>query len=323
MPRQTWAFAVAGPARSQARPIPHSCASRTGSTRRSCTSWPTRQRIHSCWGSDWPQRATLCRSSANPRQMPPAQANPIAGVILAWIAVGDSQSGNFIKTFVHLGSIQTSQHIVWDGVFPRIAARQTPINFRFALPGGAGTLYEPGSEPIVWWGRYQDKVRGRAAASLLDRCAASHTCPKVIEAFGACEFWASESARIDWHRRGARHSAPRDVRRYYYPGTTHGGGRGGFQVDAAPTGFGGCTLSANPNPEADTTRALTAALIEYGRSKALPLRRVAIHGSTKASWLLRRRRPSDFRICQTSASRIRLSIRFSTTTSVPCSSRIT
>ena len=27
---------------------------------------------------------------------------------------------------------------------------------------------------------------------------------------------------------------PDNVRRYYYPGTTHGGGRGGFRVDAAP-----------------------------------------------------------------------------------------
>ena len=49
------------------------CASRTASTRRSCTSWSTRQGIRSCWGSDWPQRATSCRSSAMPRQMPPAR----------------------------------------------------------------------------------------------------------------------------------------------------------------------------------------------------------------------------------------------------------
>src|SRR6185295_9278708 len=51
-------------------------------------------------------------------------------------------------------------------------------------------------------------------------------------------------------------------RRYYYPGTTHGGGRGGFQIDA-PAAQGACALPANPNPEADTTRALTAALIEW------------------------------------------------------------
>jgi hypothetical protein len=55
---------------------------------------------------------------------------------------------------------------------------------------------------------------------------------------------------------------PPDVRRYYYPGTTHGGGRGGFQV-AAPAPQGACVLPGNPNPESDTTRALTADLIDW------------------------------------------------------------
>ena len=117
-------------------------------------------------------------------------ANPVAGDVKHVVAIGDSQSGNLIKTFVHLGfNEDLSRRIVWDGVFPRIAARQTPINFRFALPGGAATLYEPGSEPVVWWGRYRDTTRGRPEASLLDRCTASRTCPKIIEAFGSTEFW--------------------------------------------------------------------------------------------------------------------------------------
>jgi Alpha/beta hydrolase domain len=191
--------------------------------------------------------------------------NPIAGAVSHAIAIGDSQSGNFIKTFIHLGFNQDlSQQIVWDGVFPRIAARQTPINFRFALPGGAATLYEPGSEPVVWWGNYQDTLRGRPAASLLDRCAATRTCPKVIEAFGSTEFWGLRMSPGLIGTDAKRDiELPENVRRYYYPGTTHGGGRGGFVVDPAPTAFGGCTLPANPNPEADTTRALTAALIEW------------------------------------------------------------
>jgi len=190
--------------------------------------------------------------------------NPIAGMVSHAIAIGDSQSGNFIKTAIHLGFNQDlGGRIVWEGVFPRIAARQTPMNFRFALPGGAATLYEPGSEPALWWTRYEDRVRGRGAASLLDRCSATSTCPKVIEAFGSTEFWGlrmspgliGTDARADL-------PLPDTVRRYYYPGTTHGGGRGGFQVDAAAPG-GGCVLPANPNPEADTTRALTAALIDW------------------------------------------------------------
>ncbi len=191
--------------------------------------------------------------------------NPVAGAITHAVAIGDSQSGNLIKTFIHLGfNADLSGRIVWDGVFPRIAARQTPLNFRFALPGGAATLYEPGSEPVLWWGTYADDTRGRPAASLLDRCRASGTCPKVVEAFGSTEFWGLRMSP-DLIGTDARRDIPLpdNVRRYYYPGTTHGGGRGGFRVEAAPAGRGGCALPPNPNPESDTTRALTEALVDW------------------------------------------------------------
>ena len=118
-------------------------------------------------------------------------ANPVAGAVSHVISIGNSQSGNFIKTFINLGfNEDLSGRIVWDGAFPRIAARQNPINFRFALPGGAVDLYEPGSEGVMWWSRYADRARSRSGeASLLDRCTASRTCPKIVEAFGAAEFW--------------------------------------------------------------------------------------------------------------------------------------
>jgi hypothetical protein len=191
-------------------------------------------------------------------------ANPVAGVIDHAVSIGDSQSGNFIKTFVHLGFNQDeASRIVWDGVFPRIAARQTPMNFRFALPGGAATLYEPGSEGVLWWNAYDDRTRGVRAAGFLDRCTATKTCPKVIEAFGSTEFWGLRmSPGLIGTDARADIPLPENVRRYYYPGTTHGGGRGGFRVDAAAAG-GRCALPGNPNPEADTTRALTRDLIEW------------------------------------------------------------
>jgi hypothetical protein len=190
--------------------------------------------------------------------------NPVAGVVKYAVSIGDSQSGNFIKTFIHLGFNEAlSGDRVWDGAFPRIAARQTPMNFRFALPGGAATLYEPGSEGVLWWSRYDDRTRGRAAASLLDRCTATRTCPKIIEAFGSSEFWGLRmSPGLVGTAATNDIPLPSDVRRYYYPGTTHGGGRGGFRIDAGPA-QGACVLPPNPNPEADTTRALTAALIDW------------------------------------------------------------
>ncbi len=191
--------------------------------------------------------------------------NPVAGIVDHAVSIGDSQSGNFIRTFLHLGFNQDeADRIVWDGAFPRIAARQTPMNFRFALPGGAATLFEPGSEGVLWWTRYDDAVRGVAPASLLDRCTATRTCPKIIEAFGSAEFWGlrmspgliGTDARSDI-------PLPANVRRYYYPGTTHGGGRGGFQIEPSGAAGNRCVLPDNPNPESDTTRALTRALVEW------------------------------------------------------------
>jgi hypothetical protein len=190
--------------------------------------------------------------------------NPVAGLVRHTIAIGNSQSGNFIRTFIHLGfNEDLVGRIVWDGAFPRIAARHTPLNFRFALPGGAVDLYEPGSEGVLWWSRYEDATRGRPVASLLDRCSTTGTCPKVIEAFGSAEFWGLRmSPNLIGTDARADIPLPSSVRRYYMPGTTHGGGRGGFQL-SAPGGAGRCVLPANPNPMTDQFRALTAALVAW------------------------------------------------------------
>jgi hypothetical protein len=189
--------------------------------------------------------------------------NPVAKVVTHAVAIGVSQSGNLIKTFIHLGfNEDLSGRMVWDGAFPYVAGRQTPINVRFGAPGGAVGLYEPGSEPALWWTRYDDAVRGRKPSSMLDRCGATRTCPKIVEGFGSAEFWAlrmspglvGTDARRDI-------PLPANVRRYYMPGTTHGGGAGGFQI--AQTIGGLCDLATNPNPMSDTMRALTHALIEW------------------------------------------------------------
>jgi hypothetical protein len=198
--------------------------------------------------------------------------NPVEGLIRHAVSIGNSQSGNFIRTFIHLGfNEDLAGRIVWDGAFPRIAARQTPINFRFALPGGAVDLYEPGSEGVLWWSRYEDSVRGRGpAASLLDRCTATGTCPKVIEAFGSAEFWGLRMSPnlIGTDAKGDI-ALPVNVRRYYMPGTTHGGGRGGFQI-AATGAAGSCALPGNANPMNEQLRALNAVLIEWVTNGTLP-----------------------------------------------------
>jgi hypothetical protein len=145
------------------------------------------------------------------------------------------------------------------------------MNVRFALPGGAAGMYEPGSDGVVWWTRYKDRARGLKAAGLLDRCAATRTCPKIIEAFGSAEFWGLRMSPDLIGTDAARDlPLPDNVRRYYYPSTTHGGGRGGFPAEAAATGSSPCTLPPNPNPEAEQTRALTRALVDWVTKETPP-----------------------------------------------------
>ncbi|HEX4796568.1 MAG TPA: alpha/beta hydrolase domain-containing protein [Humisphaera sp.] len=190
-------------------------------------------------------------------------ANPLSGKVSHVVAQGISQAGNFVKTFIHLGFNQDeSGRIVWDGANDHIAGRQLPINFRFARPGGAAALYEPGSEGVLWWGEYEDTVRGRKSASLLDRSRASNTIPKIFETFGSTEFWGLRmSPGLVGTKADQDIPLPANVRRYYFPGTTHGGGRGGFTSEARPSGA--YELPDNPNPQLETMRALLIALIDW------------------------------------------------------------
>ncbi|MCC7174561.1 MAG: hypothetical protein IT159_05135 [Bryobacterales bacterium] len=198
------------------------------------------------------------------------ESSPLAGRIRHAIGSGTSQSGNFIRTFIHLGFNQDEEgRIVWDGVNPNIAGRQLAINFRFAIPGGAAEPFQLGSEAVLWWGTYRDTVRGRPASSLLDRCRATKTCPKVMETFGSAEFWGLRmSPGLVGTGADADIPLPPEVRRYYFPGVTHGGGRGGFDLNLKPPA--GCALAANPNSTAESMRALRRALIDWVVKDAPP-----------------------------------------------------
>jgi hypothetical protein len=86
-----------------------------------------------------------------------------------------------------------------------------------------------------------------------------------METFGATEFWGLRmSPGLVGTRAEADIPLPANVRRYYFPGVTHGGGRGGFEVAAPNAGAGrGCALPNNPNSTAEAMRALRRALIEW------------------------------------------------------------
>jgi hypothetical protein len=193
--------------------------------------------------------------------------NPLAGSIRAVIATGQSQSGNTQRTFIHYGFNEddsgTRGRIVWDGANPHIAARQNPVNLRFARPGGAAGLYDPGSDAIVWWEHYADTARHREAGGLLDRCRATKTCPKIFDTLGSSEFWGLR-ASPDFVGTDALRDIPLpdNVRRYYIASTTHGGGNGAF-TRLPPRSRAVCALADNPANEGDHERALLAALTAW------------------------------------------------------------
>ncbi len=116
--------------------------------------------------------------------------NPVAGSIHWSIGRGVSQSGNFLRGWLHLGFNQDEAgRQVHDGMWPIIAGRRVALNFRWAQPDGVLELYQAGSEGPQWWAKWPDRVRGLPTRSILDRCRDTHTCPKVIEHFGSAEVW--------------------------------------------------------------------------------------------------------------------------------------
>lgn len=152
-------------------------------------------------------------------------ANPIAGRINWSIGRGVSQSGNFLRGWLHLGFNQDEAgRQVHDGGWPIIAGRRIALDFRWAQPDGVLELYQAGSEGPQWWHKFPDHIRGLPPAGILDRCEASGTCPKIIEHFGSAEVWALKLTP-EWVGTDPKSDIPLpdNVRRYYIPSTTHGG----------------------------------------------------------------------------------------------------
>ena len=195
--------------------------------------------------------------------------NPLARRVNWSITRGRSQSGNYLRGWLHFGFNQDElNRQVHDGMWPIIAGRRIALNFRWAQPDGVLELYQAGSEGPQWWVPYADAARKLPARSVLDRCNASKTCPKIIEHFGAAEIWGLKLGP-EWVGTSAKEDIPlpQNVRRYYLPGTPHGGGAGGFDTSLPEGGLvkpvacpgnnsGLSVLPGNPLPHNETYRAL-------------------------------------------------------------------
>ena len=211
-------------------------------------------------------------------------ANPLAGRITRSITRGRSQSGNYLRGWVHLGFNQDeAKRQVHDGMWPIIAGRRIALNIRWAQPDGVMELYQPGSEGPQWWVPYPDQKRGLPTRSILDRCNATKTCPKVIEHFGAAEIWGLKLGP-EWVGTDPKEdiSMPENVRRYYVGSTAHGGGVGGFDTSLPGVGLsktpvecpgnnsGVGVLAANPMPHGEVVNAITVHFRDWVMRNVVP-----------------------------------------------------
>ena len=215
-------------------------------------------------------------------------ANPLAAngkaVVTHSIGRGVSQSGNFLRGWLHLGFNQGENGLaVHDGLWPIIAGRRIALNFRWAQPDGVLELYQAGSEGPQWWLRHPDPVRGGPPGGILDRCTASGTCPKIIEHFGSAEVWALKLTP-EWVGTDgvADLPLPPNVRRYYIASSNHGGGAGGFDTSipgaalstagaqCPGNNFGIGVLPPNPMPHTQTVNALRVHFRNWVQRGVLP-----------------------------------------------------
>jgi hypothetical protein len=199
--------------------------------------------------------------------------NPVGGSVRWAIIRGSSQSGNFTRHYIHLGMNEDEAgRIVHEGAWPLIAGRRVANNSRWGQPDGVLELYQMGSEGPQWWAKASDKVRDLPRAGILDRCRKTHTCPKVIETFGGAEVFALKMT-MSWVGTSADRDIPLpgNVRRYYLPSSTHGGGNGQTTENPAAAGAVNCpgnnwgkgTLRANPVPATGLVNRMRAALRDW------------------------------------------------------------
>ena len=187
----------------------------------------------------------------------------ILGGRIAWaISQGNSQSGTFLRSFIHLGF---NQDLAGANRLRRQQSRtcRTPLGHEYPIRGSewGSRMYEAGSDGVVWWGdtpTKPDAIPRRIARPLRGHGNLSQDRGDVR--FGGV-LPSTCVARLVGTSADRDIPLPSNVRRYYFPGVRHGGGRGGFDPDPQPAAC--CGLIPNPNPSSDTLRALQTALVEW------------------------------------------------------------
>jgi hypothetical protein len=142
------------------------------------------------------------------------------------IGFGVSQSGRFLRDFLHLGFNEDLQgRVVFDGLMPHVAGtRRMATNVRFGQPGRnprhpQDQAWQADLFPFTY-ATLSDPLSGKSDG-LLRRCALSVTCPKVMQTDSEHEWWASHASLLVTDLAGNHLDLPDNVRAYMIAGTPH------------------------------------------------------------------------------------------------------
>jgi hypothetical protein len=177
------------------------------------------------------------------------------------IGFGVSQSGRFLRDFLHLGFNEDLQgRVVFDGLMPHVAGtRRMATNVRFGQPGRnprhpQDPTWQADQFPFTY-ATLNDPLSGKTDG-LLRRCALSATCPKVMQTDSEHEWWASRASLLVTDLAGNHLDLPDNVRAYMIAGTPHFAG----PADVMRNGVTAMALPQNPMHAGAPMRALLSDL---------------------------------------------------------------
>ncbi len=154
------------------------------------------------------------------------EGNPCAGAIQRAHAFGASQSGRFLRHYIHTG-INTDENgnMALDGIISHVAGgMRGEFNLRFGQPSKDVCYIIPDLFPFADTVQ-SDPVTGKSG-SLLDALMERGHLPKIMFTNTSAEYWRGDAALI--HTNFADMSdAPEEseyVRRYHLAGSPHGSG---------------------------------------------------------------------------------------------------
>ena len=200
------------------------------------------------------------------RHAPAAEGNPLADTPFdTAIAIGISQSGRYLRDYLWQGFNRgLDGQPVFDGMISMIpGGRRSFTNFRFAEPGRFSRQHEehdvPGFDFPFAYSAVKDPVSGRTD-SILARCEADGSCPKIFHLDTSGEFWQAGASLVGTGGLDRDLDFPANVRAYLIAGGSHG------PTMTLPI----CQSPANPLIYGAALRALVVALIDWARDGKEP-----------------------------------------------------